>query len=64
MDEKTYITVTTIIFVLVAVAHLLRALLGWQLSIAGWAVPTWFSWVGLIIAGFIAYSGYCISKQG
>ena len=58
MDHKTYMTVSTGIFALVAFLHLARVLLGWDMLIGGWEIPVWLSVVGVIGAGFLAYTGY------
>ena len=58
LDHKTYMTVSTAIFAVVAIVHLLRAVYGWDLVIGGWTAPLWISWLGLIVAGVLAYSGY------
>lgn len=63
MDRKTYICVTAIIFLIISVLHLARAFLGWEASIAGLVVPVWGSWVALVVSGFLAYSGFSLSKQ-
>ncbi|OGG80714.1 hypothetical protein A3A39_00090 [Candidatus Kaiserbacteria bacterium RIFCSPLOWO2_01_FULL_54_13] len=62
MDHKTYMKVSTSIFGLVALLHLARALLGWDAAIGGWEVPMWLSWVAVLGAGFLAYSGYKFQK--
>lgn len=38
-----------IIFTLVALAHLLRVLLGLSITIGGWPVPLWMSVIGFIV---------------
>lgn len=58
MNHKTYMTVSTGIFALVALLHLARVLLGWDAVIGGWEVPMWLSWGAVIGAGFLAYTGY------
>lgn len=44
-----------VVFSLVAVAHLLRLLMGWQVSIDGWIAPMWSSVIGVLLPGSIAY---------
>jgi len=51
-------TVSTAIFVVVAIVHLVRAVYGWELVIGGWEAPLWVSWLGVVVAGVLAYSGY------
>jgi hypothetical protein len=57
MDQRTYVRLTGVIFLLIAVLHLLRILYGWSAVIGGWVVPGWFSWVALIIAAYLAWWG-------
>ena len=55
MDQKTFDAVAGAIFAVVALAHLLRIVLGWSVVIGGWDVPMWVSWLGLIVAGGLSY---------
>lgn len=58
MNRKTYCLLAGAIFALVALVHLLRILMGWGAAIGGWSVPIWISWVGLVVAGGLAYFGF------
>jgi hypothetical protein len=58
LNRKTYMTVTAALFFVVATAHLLRVILGWPVEIAGWSVPFWVSWLGVLVAGALAYFGF------
>jgi hypothetical protein len=51
---KPFSTVAAVVFALVALAHLLRLVYGWEVTLAGWLVPLWVSVVGLIVAGGLA----------
>ena len=51
-------TVSTAIFAVVAIGHLLRAVYGWEVVIGEWSIPLWASWIGVVVAGILAYSGY------
>ncbi|HYF10521.1 MAG TPA: hypothetical protein VD967_02865 [Candidatus Paceibacterota bacterium] len=57
MKQKTFNTVTGAIFAVVAVVHLLRAINGWEVSIDTFAVPMAVSWLGILLAGYLAYWG-------
>jgi hypothetical protein len=57
MTEKTFVTIATVIFALVAVLHLLRLVIGWSVIIDTWTVPMWVSWLGLVVAGGLSYYG-------
>ena len=47
-------TLAALILFVVAVAHALRLLYGWPVTIADGSVPMWVSGVGLVIAGALA----------
>ena len=55
MEQKTFNTVAGAIFAVVALAHLLRLVLGWPVVVGGWTVPMWVSWIGLVVAGGLCY---------
>ena len=57
MEQKTFDIVAGVIFGLVALVHLTRIWLGWPAAIGGWSVPMWMSWIGLIVAGGLAFFG-------
>ena len=51
---KPFTTLAIVIFTIVAVVHLLRILMGWEVIIQGAVVPMWASYLGLIVAGGLA----------
>ena len=57
MTAKTYVTITTVIFGIVAIVHLLRVAAGWSVMIDGWTVPMWASWLGFFVAAGLAFVG-------
>jgi hypothetical protein len=57
MNQKTFSLVAGMIFLLVAVMHVLRLALKWEVVLNGWSVPMWVSWLALVIAGFLAFEG-------
>jgi hypothetical protein len=58
LNRKTYMTVTAVLFLVVAVAHLLRIILGWHVEIGGLSIPFWVSWLAVLVAGALAYLGF------
>lgn len=63
MDRKQYLTLAGAIFVVVALAHLVRAVMDWPIVIAGWIVPMWLSWPAFVIAGALGYVGLTLAKR-
>ncbi|MBI4401653.1 MAG: hypothetical protein HY581_08475 [Nitrospirae bacterium] len=61
---KPFTTLAVAIFTIVAVVHLLRILMGWEVMIQGAVVPMWASYLGLIIAGGLAFLLWRESRQG
>ena len=62
IDRSTYITISGLIFAAIAVLHALRIAYGWDAVIGGWEVPMWFSWAGVVIAGYLAYSAFTLKR--
>jgi uncharacterized membrane protein YhaH (DUF805 family) len=58
MNRNTYLTVTATLFLVVAVVHLLRIILGWHVEIGGLSIPFWLSWLAVLVAGALAYFGF------
>lgn len=58
MNHKTYTSVTMVIFTIVALLHVARIVWGFDLTIGTWSAPLWLSWIGAIVAAFLAYTAY------
>jgi len=58
LNRKTYMTVTATLFLIVAIMHLLRIIFGWPVEIGGLSIPLWVSWLGVLVAGGLAYFGF------
>ena len=51
---KPFTTIAVIIFTIIALLHLVRLIRGFDVVVAGWAVPQLASLVGLIVAAVLA----------
>lgn len=63
MDKKTYYQTVSVIFAVLAVAHLARLYYGWEAVVAGVVVPIEASWVAFGIAGYLAVRGWQFSMM-
>jgi hypothetical protein len=63
MSQKRFLTVAGTIFALVSLAHLVRAAMGWPITIAGWNVPIWLSWVAFAGAGLLSYFALSLVRR-
>ena len=51
---KPFTTIAVFLFLLIALAHLYRLMRGFEVVIAGTALPQWASIVGLVVAATLA----------
>ena len=51
---KPFTTIAAVIFAVIALVHILRLFLGWEVTVSGMAVPMWASVAGLVIAAGLA----------
>ncbi len=60
---RTYLVVSGVIFGAIALMHILRLSLDWPVNLAGWAVPLWLSWIGLLVAGALCIWGLRLAAK-
>ncbi len=63
MTQQAYAITTSVLFALVAVLHLLRFFLQWEITVDGWNVPLWVSVIAVIVAGYLSVEGYRVTKR-
>jgi hypothetical protein len=51
---KPFTKIAVIVFAVMALVHLVRLLTGWEVIIAGYVVPVWFSLPAFIVTGGLA----------
>ena len=63
MTRQIFSLVTAMLFSLIALLHAIRLAHGWHVTIGDIVVPVWVSWIGLVIAAYLAYEGFRLSKR-
>jgi hypothetical protein len=63
MQPRPYIVLSTLIFILVALAHALRLYRHWPLQLGPYAIPPNASWLGLVIAALLAVWGISLLRR-
>ena len=63
MGQKTFSVVAGVVFAVVALLHLVRIYMNWTVVVGHWSIPRWVSWVGLIVAGGLAFFGLRLSAR-
>jgi hypothetical protein len=58
MTNKTYYKLAAIIFLIVALGHLVRIINGWEAVINDVEIPMWISVAAVLIAGYLSYRGF------
>lgn len=52
--SKPFTTIAVVVLALVALLHLARVLVGWEVVVDGAQLPLWPSWMAVVIAGGLA----------
>ena len=63
MSERTFSLTAGIVFLLIALGHLLRVAFGVSFVVFDISVPIWPSVVAVIIAGFLSYEGFHFGRR-
>jgi hypothetical protein len=63
MQQAAYNTITAVLFLVVALLHLLRIIFGWPAQIGDVSVPMWASWLALVVAAALAYFGFRLNAR-
>ena len=58
MTQRAFNLAAGTVFLLVALLHALRLFFGWPAIIAGWSIPLWVSWAGVVLASFLSFTAF------
>jgi len=61
MTPRIFSLMAAAVFLVIALGHAIRLLFGWHVTVENVVVPVWTSWIGLAIAGYLAYQGFRLS---
>ena len=63
MNQKTFSLVSGLIFLLIAVIHVLRLAFKWEVILNGWAVPMWVSAIAIVTTAYLAFESLKLSRR-
>ena len=63
MKAHTFFAFASAVFSIVAIAHLLRVITGFEFVVAGWSVTIWVNSVAFLIAAVLGYHGLKLSRK-
>ena len=58
MNATTYSRVAAVVFLVVALLQLLRAIAGWPITIGDTMIPVSASWIACVVAAGLAWLGF------
>ena len=58
MTPRNFSLIAALIFAIIALVQLARAVFGWPVMVDAYAVPLWLSWVAFIVAAGLSYFGW------
>ena len=62
MDQKSFSITAGVIFFIIALLHAVRIFYGWEAVIGSLKVPTWVSWIALLISSYLSYAGLSLGR--
>ena len=63
MEMKNVLVINIVVFGIVALLHLWRAMSETEANIGSFSLPVWGSWIGLIVACVLVYLNWTILKK-
>jgi len=63
MNKQPYLRLSALIFGIVALVHLWRAVAGIPVHVGESLFPMWLSWGGAVVAGFLSFWGFRLSRE-
>jgi len=63
MTSRNFALLAAVIFAVMAVVHLVRALSGWTITLGTAEFPLWASWIAFIVIGGLAVLGFTSARR-
>ena len=63
MSQKVFSLAAGLVFLLIALSHVLRIVLGWRITIQDFSVPMWPSGIAVVIMGYLAYQCFRLERK-
>jgi len=63
VSEKGFSLTVGIVFLLIALGHLVRILFGVPFVVSDISIPIWPSLVAILVTGFLSYEGFHFARK-
>ena len=61
--KRGFLWALWVIITIVAILHIIRAVLNWSLIVEIYPIPIWLSYLAFLILGFLSYKLFCFLKN-
>jgi hypothetical protein len=63
MNPKAFSLTAGVVFLLIALGHVLRVTFDASFVVQDFSVPMWVSWIVVVITGYLAYEGFRLAGK-
>jgi hypothetical protein len=63
MSQHTFLRIAGVVFLLIALGHVLRIVLGWSVMVQDSSVQMWASGLTIVITAYLAYEGFRLARK-
>ncbi len=63
MSQRVFALVSAVIFLFIALAHVIRVLIRASFVVEGYAVPMWASVVAVVFMGYLSFEGFRLARS-
>jgi hypothetical protein len=63
MTQKAFLLTAGVVFTVIALAHLLRILLGVAVVVNDIPIRMWASGIAVVISGYLGYEGFRLARK-
>ena len=62
MTEKLYLIISSVIFALIGLLHLLRIMFQWPIMVGTWTIPFTISLIAIMVAAVLIFWAFRLSR--
>ncbi len=63
MSQHAFELLAAVVFLLIAIAHVLRVIFGVAVVVYSIPVPMWASGIAVVIMGYLAFEGFRLARK-
>ncbi len=63
MNQKNFILIASLIFLTIGIVQSFRVFFEWEIKVGNFITPMWMTYVVVVLAYYLAYSGFRFYKE-